>query len=66
MLRQELVPKDFALVAEWREPSGFAPFIRHSPDGPRRSADKLSAIGLTPHLKNEKTPAGRYVQPRLL
>jgi len=36
---------DFAFVAEGREPSGFATFIRHSTDGLRRSANKVSAIG---------------------
>ncbi len=39
---------DCVLVAAGREPSGFAVFIRHSPDGLRRSANKVSAIWLAP------------------
>ena len=35
---------DFVIVAEGREPSGFAAFVRLSPDGLRRSANKVSAI----------------------
>jgi len=34
---------DFVTVAAGREPSGFAAFIRHSPDGLRRFAKKVSA-----------------------
>ena len=37
---------DCVLVAAGREPSGFAVLIRHSPDGLRRSANKVSAIWL--------------------
>jgi len=39
---------DGILVAAGRESSGFAEFIRRSPDGLRRSANKVSDIGLTP------------------
>ena len=35
---------DCVLVAAGREPSGFAVFIKHSQDGLRRSANKVSAI----------------------
>jgi len=35
---------DLVIVAEGREASGFAAFVRHSPDGLRRSANKVSAI----------------------
>jgi len=31
-------------VAAGRKPSGFAAFIKHSPDGLRRSANKVSAV----------------------
>ena len=46
---------DCVLVAAGREPSGLAGFIRHAPDGLRRSANKVSAIGLAPAAqpKNE-------------
>ena len=32
----------FVFVAAGREPSGFEAFIRHSPDGSRRSATKVT------------------------
>ena len=38
---------DFVFVAVGREPSGFAAFNGRSPDGLRRSANKVSAIWLT-------------------
>ena len=37
---------DCIFVAEGREPSGFVAYTRHSPDGLRRSAIKVSAIWL--------------------
>jgi hypothetical protein len=40
-----LLTFDCVLVAAGREPSGFAAFAGHSPDGLRRSANKVSAIG---------------------
>ena len=40
---------DCVSVANGREPSGFAAFTGHSPDGSRRSANKVSAIWLTPN-----------------
>ena len=36
-------------VAVGREPSGFATFTVHSPDGLRRSANIVSAIGREPN-----------------
>jgi len=36
---------DCVLVEAGREPAGFAVFIRHSPDGLRRFANKVSGIG---------------------
>ena len=39
---------DCVSLAEGREPSGFAAFTGHSPDGSRRSANKESAIWLAP------------------
>ena len=38
---------DCVSVAEGREPSGFAEFTGHSPNGFRRSANKVSAIWLS-------------------
>ena len=42
---------DCVLVAAGREPSGFTVFIRHSPDGLRLSANKVSAIWLKPAIR---------------
>ena len=39
---------DCVSVAEGRQHAGFASFTGHSPDGLRRSANKVSAIWLTP------------------
>ena len=39
---------DCVSVAEGRAPSGFAAFTGHSPDGSRRSANKVSASWLSP------------------
>ena len=36
---------DCVSVAAGREPSGFAAYTGHSPDGLRRSANKVSAVG---------------------
>jgi hypothetical protein len=38
---------DRVSVSEGREPSGFAAFTGRSPDGSRRSANKVSAIWLS-------------------
>ncbi len=35
---------DCVSVADGRQPTGFASFTGHSPDGSRRSANKMSAI----------------------
>ena len=40
---------DCVSLADGREPSGFAAFTGHSTDGSRRSANKVSAIQLSPH-----------------
>ena len=45
-MRTNQITFDWVFVAAGREPSGFATFIRHSPDGLRSSANKVSAISL--------------------
>ena len=40
---------DCVSVADGRQPAGFASFTGHSPDGLRRSANKVSAIWLSPN-----------------
>ena len=39
----------FAFVAAGHEPSGFAAFIRHAPDGLRRSANNTARSFLLRH-----------------
>ena len=49
---------DCVSVADGRQPAGFASFTGHSPDGLRRSANKVSAISLAHRLVNPKNKCG--------